>query len=105
MVISIKFLKGFTMSTPTAQLLPAQDLRRIQNLRSKQEKTKASKNELVQYNRMKEEILQFMKIKKQKIKLVVNQHLTEQMHNKSLIAANDAFSALHFSQKNTYLVD
>jgi|GEM_PF-4305380 len=93
------------MSTPTGQLLQIQDLRRIQNLRSGQKKTKASKNELLQYNYMKEEILQFMKIKKQKIKLVVNQQLKEKMHNKSLIAANDAFSTLNFSQKHTYLVD
>ena len=93
------------MSTPVGQLLPVQDLRRIQNLRSKQKSIKASKKEIAHYNQMKEEILQFMQIKKQKIKLVVNQHLKEQIHNKSLIAANDAFSTLNFSQKNTYLVD
>jgi len=93
------------MSTPAGQSLPVQDLRRMQNLRSEQKKTTASKNERLQYNHMKEEILQFMQIKKQKIKLVVNQHLKEQIHNKSLIAANDAFSTLNFSQKNTYLVD
>lgn len=93
------------MSTPTGQLLPVQDLRRIQNLRTEQKKTKASKNELLQYNHMKEEILQFMQIKQQKIKLIVNQHLKEQMHNKLLIAANDAFATLNFSHKNTYLVD
>jgi len=93
------------MSTPVGQLLPVQDLRRIQNLRSKQKSIKASKKEIAHYNQMKEEILQFMQLQKKKIKIEIKQLLKKSIKNNSLHAANDEYYPLHYSQQSTFLVD
>jgi len=93
------------MSTPSGQLLPVQDLKRIQNLRGEQKSKKASKKEMGQYNQMKEEILQFMHIQKQKVKIEINKKLIRQIQNLSQLAANDEFTPLNYSKQNTYLVD
>jgi len=93
------------MSTPSGQLLPVQDLKRIQNLRNEPKSIKASKKEMRQYNQMKEEILQFMQLKKQKVKTVISHQVINQIQNISRHAANDGFSPLNYSQKITHLVD
>jgi DNA-binding transcriptional MerR regulator len=93
------------MSTPAGQLLPVKDLKRIQNLRSQQKSIKASKTEMDQYNEMKEEILQFMQVKKQKVKAKINHILQKNIKNISGHAANDEFFPTNYSQKNTFLVD
>ena len=93
------------MSMPAEQLLPVQDLKRIQNLRSKETKTKATKREMSQYNEIKEEILQFMQFKKKKISTETSRQTNKHIRNLSLHAANDDLFQKIYTQQNTYLVD
>lgn len=93
------------MSTPSGQLLPAKDLKRIQNLRSQHTKSKASKEEMTQYNKMKEEILQFMLLKKKKIQTTTKNKVFTSTRFFSQTASNDSYITPKYSQKQTYLVD
>ncbi|MFT7186661.1 MAG: mRNA-degrading endonuclease YafQ of YafQ-DinJ toxin-antitoxin module [Pseudohongiellaceae bacterium] len=93
------------MSTPSGQQLQVKELRRIENLRGQQKNIKASKKEMAQYNNMKEEILQYMQLKKNKVKTHINHNLKNNFRNMSRHVANDAFSSFNYSQQNTYLVD
>ena len=87
------------MSTPAGQLLCVKDLKRLQNLRSDQYKIKATKIEMSQYNEMKEEIVQFMLLKKQKLEKNIN-------HFASLPAANDeTLSVTYTKRRKTHLID
>ena len=86
------------MSTPAGQLLCVKDLKRLENLRGEQNKVKATKKEMSQYNEMKEEIVQFMLLKKQKVVKKVH-------HYNGQSAANDETHPTVYTQQKTYLVD